>query len=266
MSILRLYMALASAGLRGQLQYRTNCIILITMGLIWQGTGFVFIWIILSQFQQLEGWVLGEIAFLYGLRLIVHACSMLFFGIFHRVEYLIRGGWFDRFLSSPVPPLLSVMTYQFPTAACGDLLGGLLIFGVATTRVSINWSPFAVIYLVLAIIGGCLVETAVKLAVSSLSFRTLSSFFLVSFFDDTMSLAGSYPLTIYGGVIRFLLTFILPVAFLAYFPAVILLNHAGELSVSPVFALLSPLIGIFLFLLACCFFQSELKQYQSAGH
>ena len=266
MRILRLYLALASAGLRAQLQYRANCITLITMGLIWQGTGFVFIWIILSQFQKLEGWVLGEIAFLYGLRLIVHACSMLFFGIFHRVELLIRRGMFDRFLSSPVHPLLFVMTYQFPIAACGDLLGGALIFAAATTRVNIAWSPFALIYLVLAIIGGCLVETAVKLAASSLSFRTLSSFFLVSFFDDTMSLAGNYPLTIYGSAIRFLFTFVLPVAFLAYFPAAILLHHTGELSVSPFFALLSPIIGIILFILSCLLFQSELRHYQSSGH
>jgi len=264
--IFRLYLALASAGLRSQLQYRTNCITLITMGLIWQGTGFVFIWIILSQFQNLQGWVLGEIAFLYGLRLIVHACSMLFFGLFQRVEFLIRGGWFDKFLSSPVPPLLSLMTYQFHVAACGDLLGGILIFAAATTRVQIHWSPFAATYLVLAVIGGCLVETAVKLAVSSLSFRTLSSFSLVSFFDDTMSLAGNYPLTIYGGVVRFLFIFVLPVAFLAYFPAVILLHHVGELSVSPSFAFLSPIIGTILFILACLLFQSEIKHYQSSGH
>jgi len=254
------------AGLRSQLQYRTNCMILIIMGLIWQGTGFVFIWVILSQFQNLNGWSLGEIAFLYGLRLIVHACSMLFFGIFHRLEALIRRGDFDKFLSSPVPPLLTFMTYQFPIAACGDLLGGILIFAIALTRVNVSWSPLACIYLVLALIGGCLVETAVKLTVSSLAFRTLSSFFLVSFFDDAMSLAGNYPLTIYGSLTRFFFTFLLPIAFLAYFPTVVLLHRTGELSVSPVFAFLSPLIGAILFILACFLFQRELRYYQSSGH
>jgi ABC-2 type transport system permease protein len=265
-SILRLYMTLAGAGWRSQLQYRTNCITLIVTGLVWQGTGFVFIWIILSQFRELAGWTLGDIAFLYGFRLIAHAGSMLLFGIFHRVEFLIRRGEFDRFLASPIPPLLSVMTYEFPIPALGDLLGGVLIFAAATTQVNIHWSLLIVIYGVLALIGGCLIDTAVKLAARSLAFRTLSSFYLVSFFDDAISLAGNYPLTIYGGAMRFLFTFVLPVAFLAYFPVVVLLNRTGELSVSPLFAFLSPLVGIALFTFSCLLFNSELRYYQSAGH
>src|SRR5258707_7084960 len=232
------------------------------MGLIWKGTGFVFIWIILSQFQNLNGWNLGEIAFLYGLRLLIHACSMLFFGIFHRMDFLVRRGEFDKFLSSPVPPLLSVITYQFPIAACGDLLGGILIFAAALTRVHISWSILTFIYLVFAIIGGCLVETAVKLMVSTLAFRTLSAFFLVSFFDDMMSLAGNYPLAIYGNIARFFFTFFLPVAFIAYFPSTILLHHTSELSVSPIFAYISSIVGILFFALACLLFQYELRHYQ----
>jgi ABC-2 type transport system permease protein len=265
-SILRSYMLLAGASLRSQLQYRTNCITMIMTGLIWQGTGFVFIWIILSQFHDLAGWTLGEIAFLYGFRLISHAGSMLLFGIFHRVEFLIRLGDFDRFLTSPIPPLIFVMTYEFPIPALGDLLGGIIIFAVATPLVHVHWTLAAVIYGLIALMGGCLIDAGVKLAVSSLAFRTLSSFYLVSFFDDAMSLTGNYPLTIFGGAVRFFLTFILPVAFLAYFPVVVLLQRTNELSVSPLFAFLSPVVGIIIFTFACFLFQAETRHYQSAGH
>ncbi len=266
MRLLRLYFALAHAGLKSQLQYRMNCIMLIAMGLIWQGTGFVFIWIILSQFHSLASWTLGDIAFLYGFRLIVHATNMLIFGIFHRMESLIRRGDFDTFLSRPIPPFLQFMTYRFPIAALGDLLGGIMVFLAANSRISINWSPLSLGYLILAIIGGCFVEAAVKLVVSSLAFRTLSSFYLVSFFDDTMSLAGNYPLIIYGGIIRLLFTFVLPIAFLAYFPTAVLLNRTSELSISPFFAFLSPLVGVILFVFAYFLFNHELQQYQSSGH
>lgn len=266
MKLIQLYLALLSAGLRSQLQYRTNCIVLIIMGLIWQGTGFAFIWIILSQFHQLMGWTLGEIAFLYSFRLLIHALSMSIFGLFQRMEYMVRLGEFDIYLIRPIPPFLQVMTYRFPMASFGDLLGGILLFGAANTRVNIDWSPSAIFYLLLAIVGGCLAEAAIKLAAGSMAFRLLSVWHLVSLFDDMLGLAGNYPLTLYGNIVRFFFTFVFPLAFVAYFPVTVLLRRTGELSVSPLFALLSPLIGIILFALAYLFFEHELKQYQSSGH
>lgn len=266
MKLLSLYITLAGAGLRSQLQYRANCVLLILMGFIWQGTGFIFIWVVLSQFHEIAGWTLGEVAFLYGFRLIIHALSMLIFGLFQYLENIVRWGEFDVFLVRPLSPFLQVMTYTFPIASFGDLLGGIVVFVAATLRVNIAWSPLEVLYLLLAIIGGCLVETAIKLAASALVFRTLSVWDLVSFFDDTLSLAGNYPLTIYGSIIRFFLTFIFPLAFLAYLPVTVLLHHTNELSISPIFAFLSPLAGIVLFALAYCFFEHERRYYQSAGH
>lgn len=266
MRLLSLYLALAGAGLRSQLQYRTNCIMLILMGLFWQGTGLVFIWVILSQFHELAGWSLGEIAFLCGLRLIIHALNMIVFGLFQRMDFLVRKAEFDLFLIRPLPPFVQFMTSRFHVAAFGDLLGGILIFAAASTRVHIDWSPLTLIYLVFIIIGGCLVEGAVKLAFSSLVFRTLSVGPLIFFFDNAMSMAGNYPLAIYGKVARFLFTFILPVAFLAYFPVTVLLHRTSELSLSPIFAFWAPSIGLILFALAYLFFIHELRHYQSAGH
>lgn len=266
MNIIRLYFVLAGAGLKSQLQYRANCVMLVIMGLVWQGTGFVFIWIILNQFHNLAGWQLGDIAFLYGFRLVIHALNMLIFGIFQRIQAMVRRGEFDIFLTRPLPVFLQVMTYQFPIAAFGDLASGIMIFAAANTQVRVDWSPFALLYLFIAVIGGCFVEASVKLAISSLSFRTLSTFYLVSLFDDTLSIAGNYPLTIYGGVVRFIFTFIIPVAFLAYFPVTVILHRTSELSVSPYFAFLSPLIGFILFIFAYLCFKSELTQYQSSGH
>jgi len=63
------------AGLRGALQYRTDTLIVIVMALVFQGTGFAFAWVILTRFDAIGGGSLGEIAFLYGLRLIVHAVA-----------------------------------------------------------------------------------------------------------------------------------------------------------------------------------------------
>ena len=77
---------------------------------------------------------------------------------------------------------------------------------------------------------------------------------------------GNYPLTIFSGLSRFLLTFGLPLAFVAYFPAAVLLDRTGELSVHPAVAYAAPLVGAFWFMLALLLWRGEIDQYRSAGH
>ena len=67
-------------------------------------------------------------------------------------------------------------------------------------------------------------------------------------------------------VLEFLLTFGLPLAFVAYFPATVLLGRTGELRVSPIFAYGAPLAGVIWLGLALVVFQCEMRQYQSSGH
>ena len=59
---MRITWALGVAGFRGQMQYRVNFIVLVVMGLVYQGTGFVFIWVLLGRFQALAGWTFADIA------------------------------------------------------------------------------------------------------------------------------------------------------------------------------------------------------------
>jgi ABC-2 type transport system permease protein len=246
-----LYLALTGAGLRGALQYRANFVIWIVMGIVYQSTGFIFIWVLLSRFTVLAGWSLGEIAFLYGVRLLAHGLNLLAFGYLHRIEYLVRRGEMDRFLVRPVPVLFHVIIDRFPVGAIGDFGGGVAIFIAANVMVGIAWTPVALGYLVLAVIGGALIEAGIKLVIASLCFRWLSTRALVFLVDDLFSNFGNYPLRIFGGTIQFLLTFALPVAFIAYFPAAVLLGRTAELSVAPAIAYL--------------LWRHELPQYQSSG-
>ncbi len=80
------------------------------MALVFQGTGFAFAWVVLTRFEAIGGWTLGEIAFLYGLRLIVHAVAGVLAGPFFGLEWQVRSGEFDRYLVRPVSPLLQFMT------------------------------------------------------------------------------------------------------------------------------------------------------------
>ncbi|MGH2377267.1 MAG: ABC transporter permease [Candidatus Limnocylindria bacterium] len=262
----RLYAALMAAGLRGEMQYRMNFVMWVVMGVIYQLTGFVFIWVLLTRFQAIAGWTLGEVAFLYGLRLMGHGANLLLFGYIHRIEFLVRQGEFDRFLVRPAPALLQVLASRFPVGAIGDFGGGVVLFLVANTLVGVDWSPLSLGFLILTVLGAALIEAGLKLAIAALSFRFLSTRALVFLVDDVFNNFGNYPLRIFGGFVQFLLTFALPVAFVAYLPASVLLERTEELAIHPAFAYLAPLGGVAVFGLAYALWRSEVRHYQSSGH
>ncbi|MBA2756271.1 MAG: ABC-2 family transporter protein [Chloroflexi bacterium] len=254
------------AGLRGTLQYRTDTFIVIVMALAFQGTGFAFIWVVLSRFGSLAGWTLGQVAFLYGLRLIVHAVAGVLTGPFFGLEQQVRTGEFDRYLVRPLSPLLQFMTQRVEISIFGDLLGGIAIFVVADQLVGLAWTPLAFAYLVLAIAGGALVEGATRILIGALSFRFLASQSLLFLGDSVFSTFANYPLTIFGGILRFLFTFAFPLAFVAYIPASVLLGRTAELQVEPLLAYLAPVVGIIWIAASVRVFDRELRNYQSAGH
>jgi ABC-2 type transport system permease protein len=258
--------SLMAASLRSELQYRANFVVRVLYGLIFQLTGFAFIGVVLGRFGEIGGWGVGDVAFLYGLRLLVHALRGLVFGNVDHVENLVRDGGFDRIMVRPLAPLLQVMAARIPISDTGNLLGGLGLFLAANALAGVAWTPPALLYLGLAIVGGGLVEAAIELACATLAFRLLSAQAFYVLLNDLNNTLGNYPFTIYGGVVRWALTFVLPIAFIAYLPATVLLGRTDELSVHPALAYAAPVIGVLLFMLAYWFWQHELRAYQSAGH
>ncbi len=69
MTSLRIGASLWMAGLRGALEYRVDFVLMTLMGLVRQGTGMALMWVILARFETIAGWTLGEVIFLYGMRL-----------------------------------------------------------------------------------------------------------------------------------------------------------------------------------------------------
>jgi ABC-2 type transport system permease protein len=254
------------AAFKSQLQYRANFIMMIMMGFVVQSTGFAFIWVVLTRFESVAGWSLGEVAFLYGLRLVMHAIAGLFSAPVWDLEWKVRQGDFDRYLVRPLPPLLQLICEFFGASAFGDLLGGLAMLIAAQFLVGIQWSAGSIVFLTLALVGGALIEAALRFLLAALSFRTLSSASFLSLLDTIMSNFGNYPLRIFGNVLEYMLTFGLPLAFMAYFPAVVLLERTGELIVHPWFAYGAPLAGVLWMALAVVVFQSETRQYKSSGN
>lgn len=266
MQRLSLLGTLASASIRSELQYRANAFSSILGGILFQITGFVVVWIIVARFGQIGGWGLAELTFLYGMRLTSHGIFYACFSQMFEFDRVLITGEYDRYLVRPMPPLMQLFTRKLRINAFGDLIGGTALVIAASMAAPVNWSSLAVIYLILAIIGGGLVEGAVQTSLGSLSFRFLNTLPVRTTTNEVFNLYGNYPNTIFPSALRATLTFVLPIAFVAFFPVSVLLNRTDELSVPGWLAMASPLIGALLFIGAVRLFRIQSAQYQSSGN
>jgi len=253
------------ASIRSAMQYKVNLWVGVATGMVYQGTGFAFVWVVLQRFPSLAGWTLAQVAFLYGLRLVAHATWLVPMSAIVGIEWLVREGAFDRYLLRPLNPLVQLLTTRtMRVGGLGDLLTGVGILAAAATVAHVRWTPGTIALAALAILGGALIEGGIQLAIASLSFRLLSVFQISHFIDDVFSRFGSYPLKVFGGTVEWILTWVVPVAFVAYVPASVILDQ--EMRLAPWAALLPPVIGLVSFAAAYRVWTVQLKHYQSTGN
>jgi ABC-2 type transport system permease protein len=184
------------------------------------------------------------------------------------LDRVLITGEFDRFLVRPISPLLQLFTRKLRVNCFGDLIGGTALLAFAWRGVGIDPSPLAIGYLLMAVMGGALVEGAVQLALGSLSFRFLHTVAARTTVNEVFNQYGNYPQRIFPTLLQYVLTFGLPVAFVAYFPASTLLERSDETILPSPLAWLAwsaPVVGLGLFLVALRVWRRASREYQSAG-
>ncbi len=72
---------------------------------------------------------------------------------------------------------------------------------------------------------------------------------------------AKYPASIFDGIFKVIFTFVIPIAFIAYYPALVLLRP-DEI---PVLSYISPILGIMFFWLSYKFWMLGARKYNGTG-
>ena len=151
-------------------------------------------------------------------------------------------------------------------AALGHGTLGIVLFVISANRVGIQWNPAMAVYYIIAVISGVLIQGAIFLFFSSISFYVVETGSLKEIFYWNMRKFAIYPLSIYNRVIQSVLIFVVPFAFVNYFPAQFFL-HKADMVVYPEWLMyISPVVGVTLYLLAYAFWRFSLRFYKSTGN
>jgi viologen exporter family transport system permease protein len=263
---LRQYAVLVRVGFAAAIQYRADFVMTAAGAICYEAVSLAFVGVVIHAFGSIGGWTFTEVAFVYGIRTMGHALHGVLSGQLWATDYVVREGEFDRYLLRPVSPLIQLITRSFQVTAVGDILFGIAVLALTAVAAPIDWSVGRVLFLIAAVIGSALTESAVMLAISSLTFRLLASSPMLQVADTVFVTFGPYPLSVLPRAVSYLLTFVLPLAFAAYLPAAILLHRTTDLFVPLWLGFAAPAVGMVLYIGAVALFQQQTRSYSSPGH
>ncbi|MGJ5833735.1 ABC transporter permease [Streptomyces ossamyceticus] len=247
--------------LRAQLEYRTEFLMMIVIGAVWQISVIVFATVLLTQFSGMGGWEAADVLLIAAMRMMAHGLFVLFFG---RVQYLtqrVQEGLIDVCLLRPMSVYRQVQLNHFPVNAIGDLIVAAGLFAGAIARSSVEWTPGRIAFLISGVLGGMLVEAALFTALSSAALHFPAASYWSSWLEELMGTFGNYPLNILPGAVSGALTYILPLAFIAYFPAGVLTGNGSALGVPVWVAACAPLFGLAGFIASRLLWNRSLRHY-----
>lgn len=241
-------------------RHKTNFILELANIIFNQLISLTFLYIIASTLPKLEGWSINELILVYGYLMLNKGVADLASSGLYDIEMLIRNGKLDTLLIRPMPVLKQILLSRIDFVHVVNIsLGvGLVIYSF-TVISAIHIFTILIISLLFLILS-IIVIFSLRLISMSIAFWTQTSFPIAMSIENVSDFA-KYPISIYNYPIEFILTFILPFAFLSYFPVSIILGKLHFAFVFKFIAIVPVICMISLFV-----WSKGLKRYESSGH
>lgn len=248
-------------------QYKVDALLRSLAVFLRESTGIIAIYFALLKFDTLNGWNLSEMLFLFSLLFLTYGIMILFFTGLRDFGWTVRNGGFDRFLLRPRGVLFQLIFMNadwFAAIGHGGL--GIVLFVLSAGRVGIQWTFFRVLYYLFALAGGVLIQGAIFLFLATLNIYLLETNSLKEVFYWDMRKFAGYPISIFNRWIQICMIYIVPFAFVNYFPAQYLLRKPDMQQYPQIYLYLTPAVGALLFFAAYLFWRYSLRYYKSSGN
>lgn len=262
---LHLYGALAWARVRADWQYRVSFVLFTATQFFITLLDFVLIAVLFGQVPRLDGWSLAEVAFLYGLSGVAFCISDVFISQVERVGLYVRTGRLDALLVRPLGALFQLSTEEFALRRFGKLLQAALVLVVSIGALDIAWTPARAGVLVMAIASGTVIFSAIWIGGVALTFWAVDAQEVVNSFTYGGNYATQYPLGVLAPWLRRLLTFVVPAAFVSYYPALYILGRDDTLGLPSWARLMSPVAAVVSSVVARWLWAAGIRHYRSTG-
>ena len=260
MNYLRLFGLYFRMGAMGEMQYRLNFFVQLFQSILQLGTAIAGLAVIFTYTKSLGGWRPEEVLALVGVYTLVG--GMIGLVIYPSMEQFIasvRDGSLDFTLVKPVDAQLLVSVHSIDIWKVIDIgLGiGVLVFALIRLGAQVGVSQ-AALFIGMLLTGSAIIYSF-WLILATLCFWFVRVENILEIFRS-MYEAGRWPVSLYPPWLRFILTYIVPVAFVTTVPAQAL---TGRLT--PDTLMFAALLAVVLFAVSRLFWKIGLRQYSGAS-
>lgn len=258
MSSIRMHFVLIKIALSVRMAYRADFFISATIMLMFEMLVPLLTLLIYRSGAALPGWSLYEVLLIQGVFLLAKGIAFpFFFGIVWNTTQRVKEGTFDLLLIKPRPVLHMAIATSFDSEDLGKLFGGLVLFSAALVHNPqpglLQWVQFFLMFIV-----SLAVLFAFSLFMSGLVFKWVGCYRVYEIFESITSF-GLYPKSVFSKGFQILITMVIPVAVIGFFPAAVLLGR-------PIQGYLTAAAASMVFLAAGWqFWHFMLRNYSSAG-
>jgi ABC-2 type transport system permease protein len=221
MRYLRLMAVFLRISFEEDAAYPANFFISVFHSLLNLMVGVVGLWVLFGQIESVHGWNLASTLALLGVYLTVSSLRSLFIGAglesLAGMDGEIWKGTFDFTLVRPLNTQFLVSVRKWRLFALFDLFLGGCVLAAALWRLDAPLMPVQALAFMLALGAGLVILYSILLIFAALVFWSPEVLF-TWIFDSFFSLAR-YPLGMYPGWLRLVLTWVIPVGVITTFPA-----------------------------------------------
>jgi ABC-2 type transport system permease protein len=257
---LRLVRIFTGATVAAQLEYRANFVgaVLASVGQV--GVALLGVGVLFGQpgTTSVGGWSFREALLVTGFYMLTEGFIAVFVQPnMSKIAEAVRTGSMDFTLLKPIDAQFNVSTRNLNVLRAPDILIGLGLIGYSSAALTVT--PVSVLAAGLLYVSALVIVYCIWLGLSTTAFWFVKTQNVTELFSGVFG-AARFPTSAFPVPVRFLLTFVVPVAFVTTVPAQALTGHLGL-----TLALASPLVAAVLLLVTRQFWRYAVASYTSAS-
>lgn len=265
---IRVFFSFVARAMLSHLQFRVDFLAEVIASMAAHGAGLITLWVMfrhvpnLHQIDSAAVYTQSQVLFIYGVSFLSMAMFMVFsLNIYRFADKYIVKGEYDRVLVRPLSPIFQILIETMDITSLPDILLGFGIIWYAAEDVGFQFTVYNLTLLLLFSVGGALILTGTFLALAASAFWFEAE---VGILPPVYNLTqfGRWPLKIYNRFLQSVLTWVLPVAFIGFFPAAYFIADMQEYAV---YAWLTPGVGLVCMGLGVGMFMLGTRRYSGAG-
>ena len=257
---LDIYRKILIQDLKSKMSYRADFVISNIGMIVSNLVGFVTFYILFQNFPSINGWTMYEMLFLYGFSLIALTPVQCFFDNNWNLRYAVKTGDFIKYCFRPINIFFYYISEVFDVKGLGQLVFGLGTLVYAWSHLAIPVTAATIAQTVLFLLAASLFMISIMNFAAATCFWIQNSGYIMVIMFRFKDFA-KYPASIFNSVFRIVFTFVIPIAFIAYYPALVVLRPDSV----PLLSWLSPVIGLAFFYLSYRFWLLGARKYDGTG-